>query len=80
MSAQMDSMVDELAKETLALAEATGDAELVQEMSKLLATSSTTTQEAFMAAIRVRQAVYRGRAFLKQKAKDAKAARQTPET
>lgn len=79
MSTTHEKMVDDLARETLALADATGDAELVNEMSRVLAASSTTTQEAFMAAIRLRQAVARGTMFLQQRSAAAKAAQQTPE-
>ncbi len=65
--AMIDDEADALARETLALAQATGDAELVRQISDLLATSSTVTQEAYMAAIRVHQAVARARRFLADK-------------
>ena len=79
MSTILEQLVDELAQETIALADATGDPELIAEMSKTLAAMSTTTQEAFMAAIRVRLTVNRGRQFLKQKAREAKARRAADE-
>lgn len=65
--AMMDDEADALARETLAVAQATGDPELVRQVSELLATSSTVTQEAFMAAIRVHQAIARARRFLADK-------------
>lgn len=65
--AMLEDEADALARETLALAQATNDAELVRQVSELLATSSTVTQEAYMAAIRVHQAVARARRFLSDK-------------
>ncbi len=65
--ALIDDEADALARETLAVAAETGDAELVRQVSELLATSSTVTQEAFMAAIRVHQAIARARKFLADK-------------
>lgn len=65
--AVIDDEADALARESLAVAQQTGDAELVCQVSDLLATSSTVTQEAFMAAIRVHQAVARARKFLADK-------------
>ena len=69
-----EDLADELARDTLKVMEATGDEELVAEVSKLLLASSTPTQEAFMAAVRVRLAVARARKLLKQKALAAKKA------
>ncbi|SDH94957.1 hypothetical protein [Lutimaribacter saemankumensis] len=69
-----EDLADELARDTIKVMEATGDEDLVAEVSKLLQASSTPTQEAFMAAVRVRLAVGRARKFLKQKALAAKKA------
>ena len=63
----LDDEADALARETLAVVAVTGDPELVRQVSEMLATSSTVTQEAFMAAIRVHQAVARARRFLAEK-------------
>ncbi len=70
-----EDLADELARDTLKLIDATGDVELIAEVSKTLGASSTPTQEAFMSAIRVRQAVNRARQLLRQKARAAQAAK-----
>ncbi|SDN85602.1 hypothetical protein SAMN05216196_102346 [Lutimaribacter pacificus] len=67
-----EDLADELARDTIRIMEATGDEGLVAEVSNLLQASSTPTQEAFMAAIRVRLAVARARKLLQQKARAAK--------
>lgn len=67
-----EDLADELARDTIKVMEATGDDELVAEVSKVLGASSTPTQEAFMSAIRVRLAVGRARDLLKRKARAAK--------
>lgn len=59
-----DDVADELAKEALALAEETGDEEIVDEIKKVIGTSSTTLEEAYMTAIRVRRAETRALALL----------------
>ncbi len=63
----LDEIADKLARETIAVAEKTGDENLIAEVSKVIGTSSTTTQEAFMTAIRVRLSEKRARKFLQEK-------------
>ena len=66
MSSQQE-LADELARDTLEIIEITGDQDLIHQVSELLATSSTVAQEAFLSSVRLRLAVNRARAFLKEK-------------
>ncbi|MCA0919841.1 hypothetical protein [Pseudooceanicola nanhaiensis] len=62
-----EDLADALARDVLASAPHLGDEhDLIREIAKVLAASSTTTEEAFMTAIRVRIAERRGRALLNQ--------------
>lgn len=60
-------IADDLAQEALALAQELGDEELVAEVSKVIGAGSTTTQEAFMTAVRVRTAEARARSYLAER-------------
>jgi ribosomal protein S28E/S33 len=60
-----EDLADALARDTIAVAEKLGDDNLIAEVSKVIGASSTTTQEAFMTAVRVRLSEKRARAFLK---------------
>lgn len=64
MSAIIDQMAHELAKDAIEAATALGDEELVVDIGKNLASSSTTAEEAFMTAARVRMALIRARKML----------------
>ncbi len=66
MSSQQE-LADELARDTLEIIEITGDQDLIRQVSELLATSSTVAQGAFLSSVRLRLAVNRARAFLKEK-------------
>ena len=66
-----EDLADDLARDVLKLVDATGNEDLIMDIAKSLAASSTTTQEAYMASIRVRQAVNRARGVLMDKAKAA---------
>ncbi|WP_146591589.1 hypothetical protein [Puniceibacterium confluentis] len=59
-------IAEELAKDTLAAMDKTGEDRLFIQVAKELAASSTTLEEAFLTAIRVRMAARRGRAFLER--------------
>lgn len=63
----VEDLADALARDTIEAAEKLKDDALIAEMSKVLGASSTTTQEAFMTAIRVRVAEARGRKFLEER-------------
>lgn len=60
----VEDLADALAKDALAAAEKLDDDTLVKEVSEILGSSSTTTQEAFLTAVRVRRAERRARDFL----------------
>ncbi|MEP5151597.1 hypothetical protein [Planktotalea sp.] len=74
MSAIIDQMAHELAKDAIEAATALGDEELVVDIGKNLASSSTTAEEAFMTAARVRMALIRARKLLNERI-DAAAAK-----
>ncbi len=62
-----DELADKLAKDAIEAAETLGDDLLIDQIAKSLGDSSTTTQEAFLTSIRVRQAERRARRFLNSK-------------
>ncbi|MGH1355715.1 MAG: hypothetical protein ACRBBS_11620 [Thalassovita sp.] len=62
-----DELADKLAKDAIEAAETLGDDLLIDQIAKSLGDSSTTTQEAFLTSIRVRQAERRARRFLNAK-------------
>ncbi|WP_050931724.1 hypothetical protein [Aestuariivita boseongensis] len=64
-----EELGDKLAIDVLKVVEKLGDDQLIAEVAKVLAASSTPTEEAFMSAIRVRQAEARARAFLREHVK-----------
>ncbi|MGO4917011.1 hypothetical protein [Pseudogemmobacter sp. W21_MBD1_M6] len=70
------AMADELAVEAIEIAKRTGDDLLVDQIAEVVGASSSTLQEAFMTAVRVRRAEERARAILADRA--SKAAKQTP--
>ena len=59
-----EDLADRLAQDTIEAAEALGDEDLIMEVAKVLGAASTTTQEAYMTAIRVRMSERRARKFL----------------
>ncbi|MDA5094858.1 hypothetical protein O2N63_12260 [Aliiroseovarius sp. KMU-50] len=67
----LEQVADGLAQEVLKVVDATGDEDVITRIKKEVGTSSTTLEEAFMTAIRVRRAEKRGRALLKEIAKSA---------
>ncbi|WP_372603722.1 hypothetical protein [Actibacterium sp.] len=75
MSAIVEEMADQLAQDAIEAAERLGDDMLIRDLSDVLEAASTTAQEAFMTAVRIRLAVKRGRKFLDDRvAKAQKAA------
>lgn len=64
MSRITEEIADKLALATIEAAEILGDENLVSEVSKVIGASSTTTQEAFMTAYRVRVSQKRAEKFL----------------
>ena len=67
MSAIIEKLADDLAKDALDAAEALGDEELIMDIAKMLASSSTTAEEAFLTAARVRMALARARKMLEER-------------
>ncbi|MHC0053906.1 hypothetical protein [Actibacterium sp. D379-3] len=73
----VEDLADALAKDAIEAAEKLGDDNLIRDLSDVLEAASTTTQEAFMTAIRVRLAAARGRKFLDDRIRAAQAAQTT---
>ncbi len=61
-----EDIADKLAQDVLAAEEEFGDETLVKKVADLVGTSSSTMQEAFLTAIRVRRAETRGRRVLNE--------------
>ncbi|HHS94392.1 MAG TPA: hypothetical protein ENK63_03510 [Rhodobacterales bacterium] len=60
----LEQIADGLAKEVLEIEEASGDEALVKEVMKVIGASSTTLEEAFLTAIRIRRAEARARKLI----------------
>jgi len=60
----VETLADALARDVLEAAERLGDDTLVDQVSKLLLSTSSTMQEAFATCIKVRTAERRARRFL----------------
>ncbi len=66
-------LADELARDTIKLAEDSADQNLIADVAKVIGASSQTSEELFMTAVRVRLAIRRGHKFLEEKEAKAKA-------
>jgi hypothetical protein len=64
MASLIEEIADALARDVLRAVELLGDENLVTEVSRVIGSSSTTTQEAFMTAVRVRMSEQRARRLL----------------
>jgi len=60
----VDDLADALALDVIRAAQDLGDENLIAEIAKVIGASSTTTQEAFMTAVRVRLSEQRARKAL----------------
>ena len=67
MAALMDEIADQLAQEVIGAAQELGDDNLITEIGRVIGASSTTLQEAFMTAIRVRLSEQRARRALAER-------------
>lgn len=67
MSSIMEEVADSLARDVIKAAQELGDDNLITEIGRVIGTSSTTTQEAFMTAVRVRLSEQRARAALAER-------------
>lgn len=66
-------LADELARDTIKLAEDMGDPNLIGDVAKVIGSSSQTSEEFFMTAVRVRLAIRRGHSFLDERRAKAEA-------
>ncbi|TYB81515.1 hypothetical protein [Maritimibacter fusiformis] len=60
----LNQVADKLAQEVLEVERETGDEDIVDEVKKTIGASSTTLEEAYMTAVRVRRAEARARALI----------------
>jgi ABC-type molybdenum transport system ATPase subunit/photorepair protein PhrA len=60
----LNQVADKLAQEVLEVERETGDEGIVDEVKKTIGASSTTLEEAYMTAVRVRRAEARARALI----------------
>jgi hypothetical protein len=68
-----EDLADELAKDAIKVMAAIGDEQFIQHVSQVIGATSTTTQEAFNTAARVRLAERRARDYILQRVKEHKA-------
>ena len=64
MSNYVDDLADALARDTMKAMDKLGEDRLYIDVAKVIADSSTTLEEAYLTAVRVRLAERRGRGFL----------------
>jgi hypothetical protein len=62
-----EELADALAADVIKAAQDLGDENLISEISKIIGATSTTTQEAFLTAVRVRLSVERARRMLAER-------------
>ena len=67
MATIMEEIADQLAQEVIGAAQQLGDDNLITEIGRVIGASSTTLQEAFMTAIRVRLSEQRARNALAER-------------
>jgi len=65
-----EDLADALARDTIAAMDKLKDENLITQVAKQLAATSTTTEEAYMTSIRVRLAERRARLYLKIRVAD----------
>lgn len=67
----LEQVADGLAQDVLKVVEATGDESVITRIKGELGTNSSTLEEAYMTAVRIRRSEKRGREVLKKIAQDA---------
>lgn len=67
----LEQVADALAQDVLKVYEATGDENVITKVKNELSTNSSTLEEAYMTAIRVRRSEKRGRELLQRIKQDA---------
>lgn len=75
MSAILERMADDLARDVLAAQDELGDDRFWERIAKMLADSSPTLQDMFLLSIRTRLADRRARAFVEKSLETARAAK-----
>ena len=78
MSRIAEELADQLARDTIAAAEALGDERLIEQIAQAVGASSPTTEELFRTLVRVRVAEARARKLLETKIAKAAQASDTP--
>jgi len=68
-----EDLADELARDVIKTIEATGDEDIIAEITQVLGASSQTAEEAFLTALRVRRANLKARAILMERLRRFKA-------
>lgn len=71
MSSLTQELAEKLAEDTFKVMKATGDDRFFMEVAKVIGASSTTLEEAYLTAVRVRMAERRARAFLLERLSQA---------
>lgn len=71
----LEDLTDALARDVIAAMDELGDDSLIDQISKILISTSSTTQEAFMTSIKVRMSERRARKHLEDVLARAKAAK-----
>lgn len=62
----IEDVADRVAQEVLALVEETGNPDIIEDIKKVIGTSSQTLEESYMTAVRVRRAEKRALEMLAQ--------------
>lgn len=71
----LDALASKLAEDTLKAQKELGDERLFMEVSAVLGASSQSLEEAYLTEVRMRMSEEKGRAFLFNKVKEARAAK-----
>ena len=64
----VEELADNLAKDAIELANKLGNDDIIYETAKVLVSTSSTMEEAYLTSIRVRLAERRARCFIEEKA------------
>ncbi|MDR9394535.1 hypothetical protein [Roseovarius sp. SYSU LYC5161] len=64
-----EDLADELARDTIKYIEASGDEQIVSDITQVLGATSQTAEEAFLTSMRVRRANIKARALLMARAR-----------
>lgn len=73
-----EDMADKLAEDTMKAQDKLGEPYLYEEVARTIGAASTTLEEAYLTAIRVRLAEKRGRTFLQTRVRELIEAKRAP--